>query len=72
MKKILSFVLMAFLSVGLAFAQNITVSGTVLDETGLPMIGRPVFYRGSGVFSVCSLGSSTPSVLSLMKMIFSV
>ena len=33
MKRILSFVLMMVLGMGLAFAQgNITVSGTVLDE----------------------------------------
>ena len=47
MKKILSFVLMAFLSVGLAFAQNITVTGTVVDEQNEPMIGVAVVQQGT-------------------------
>ena len=43
MKRILSFVLMMVLGMGLAFAQgNITVSGTVLDEQGQPMIALAV------------------------------
>lgn len=48
MKRILSFVLMLFLSAGLAFAQNtITVTGTVVDEQNLPMIGVAVVQQGT-------------------------
>ena len=48
MKRILSFVLMMVLGMGLAFAQgNITVSGTVLDEQGQPMIGVGVVQQGT-------------------------
>ena len=48
MKRILSFVLMMVLGAGIAFAQNtITVSGTVLDEQGLPMIGVGVVQQGT-------------------------
>ena len=48
MKRFLSFVLMVVFATGLAFAQNtITVSGTVVDETGLPMIGVGVLQQGA-------------------------
>ncbi len=48
MKRVLSIVAMLVLGVAVAFAQNnITVSGTVLDETGLPMIGVGVVQQGT-------------------------
>ena len=31
-----------------AYAQDITVTGTVLDETGEPMVGATVMQKGSG------------------------
>ena len=44
----MTFVLMLFLGAGLAFAQNnITVSGTVLDEQSVPMIGVAVIQQGT-------------------------
>lgn len=48
MRRILTFATMFLLSLGLAFAQgNITVSGTILDEQGLPMIGVGVVQQGT-------------------------
>ncbi len=48
MKRFLSFVLVMILGAGMAFAQNtITVSGTVVDEAGLPMIGVGVLQQGT-------------------------
>ena len=48
MKRILSFVLMLVLGAGLAFAQNtITVTGTVVDEQNVPMIGVAVVQQGT-------------------------
>ena len=48
MKRILSFAVMMVLGAALAFAQNtITVSGTVLDELGQPMIGVGVVQQGT-------------------------
>ncbi|MBQ6073704.1 MAG: TonB-dependent receptor [Bacteroidales bacterium] len=48
MKRILSFVLMLVLGAGLAFAQNtITVTGTVVDEQNVPMIGVAVIQQGT-------------------------
>ena len=48
MKRILSFVVMLILGAGIAFAQgNITVSGTILDEQNLPMIGVGVVQQGT-------------------------
>ncbi len=48
MKRILSFVVMLVLGAGIAFAQgNITVSGTILDEQNLPMIGVGVVQQGT-------------------------
>lgn len=48
MRRILAFATMFCLSLGLAFAQgNITVSGTILDESGLPMIGVGVVQQGT-------------------------
>ncbi len=48
MKRILSIVTMLVLGAALAFAQNnITVTGTVLDETGQPMIGVGVVQQGT-------------------------
>jgi TonB-linked SusC/RagA family outer membrane protein len=48
MKKILSLAMMLVLGAAFAFAQeNITVTGTVTDETGLPMIGVGVVQQGT-------------------------
>ena len=48
MKRIVSIVTMLVLGAALAFAQNnITVTGTVLDETGQPMIGVGVVQQGT-------------------------
>ena len=48
MRRILTFATMFLLSLGFAFAQgNITVSGTILDEQGLPMIGVGVVQQGT-------------------------
>ena len=48
MKRILSIAVMMVLGAALAFAQNtITVSGTVLDELGQPMIGVGVVQQGT-------------------------
>ena len=48
MKRIVSIVTMLVLGMALAFAQNnITVTGTVLDETGQPMIGVGVVQQGT-------------------------
>ena len=48
MKRFLSFVLVMILGAGMALAQNtITVSGTVVDEAGLPMIGVGVLQQGT-------------------------
>lgn len=48
MEKILSIAMMLVLGMALAFAQgNITVTGTVTDETGQPMIGVGVLQQGT-------------------------
>ena len=45
-RTILTLVLGLFLSVG-AYAQNITVKGTVTDATGEPVIGANVLEKGT-------------------------
>ena len=47
-KKLFSLLLCLCASVGMAFAQNITVTGTVTSaEDGLPVIGASVFVQGT-------------------------
>ena len=47
-KKLFSVLLCLCVSVGMAFAQNMTVSGTVTSaEDGLPVIGASVFVQGT-------------------------
>lgn len=43
----LSVVLMLLLSAGIAQAQDVQVSGTVLDETGMPLPGVSILLKGS-------------------------
>ena len=71
MKRILSFVLMLFLSAGLAFAQNtITVTGTVVDEQNLPMIGVAVVQQGtSNGISTDIVGASIRAYLNALNKI---
>jgi TonB-linked SusC/RagA family outer membrane protein len=57
-----------FLSLGMALAQT-KISGTVVDETGLPVIGASVFVKGSNIGTVTdangkfSVNTSVGSVL---------
>ena len=47
-KKLFSILLCLCVSAGMAFAQNMTVSGTVTSaEDGLPVIGASVFVQGT-------------------------
>ena len=54
MKK-LTLLLACLLSMGLAIGQNRPISGTVVDETGEPVIGASVFARGTTAGTVTDI-----------------
>ena len=47
-RKVFLFVAMLFASVAL-FAQNVSISGTVVDESGEPVIGAGVLVKGTTI-----------------------
>ena len=60
------------LSLGLAFAQNVTVRGTVTDNTGEPMIGVSVLEKGTTNGVVTDLdGNYSVQVKSGATLVFS-
>ncbi len=54
-KKFLLTLLCAVLSANLAFAQNASVQGTVVDENGEPVIGASVFIKGTKTGAVTDI-----------------
>jgi TonB-linked SusC/RagA family outer membrane protein len=55
MKKVVLLLSCLFISMGLAIAQDKTVSGTVIDETGEPIIGASVFAKGTTTGTVTDI-----------------
>lgn len=49
MKKLLTFLSCLFLSVGVVVAQDITATGTVVDEAGMEVIGATVVLKGTSI-----------------------
>ena len=72
-RTILTLVLGLFLSVG-AYAQNITVKGTVTDATGEPVIGANVLEKGTtnGVITLMVIFSCKPLVVQYFRSLLSV
>ena len=73
-RTILTLVLGLFLSVG-AYAQNITVKGTVTDATGEPVIGANVLEKGTtnGVITTLMvIFSCKPLVVQYFRSLLSV
>lgn len=54
-KKFLLTLLCAVLSANIAFAQNASVQGTVVDENGEPVIGASVFIKGTKTGAVTDI-----------------
>ena len=54
-KKFLLTLLCAVLSANMAFAQNASVQGTVVDENGEPVIGASVFIKGTKTGAVTDI-----------------
>ena len=77
-KKLFSLLLCLCASIGMAFAQNITVNGTVTSaEDGLPVIGASVFVQGttngaitdaSGKYTLRNVPSGSTLVFSCIGM----
>ena len=73
-KKLFSMLLCLCVSAGMAFAQNMTVSGTVTSaEDGLPVIGASVFVQGTtnGVITDASGNYTLRNVPSNGTLVFS-
>ena len=54
-KKFLLTLLCAVLSANIAFAQNASVQGTIVDENGEPVIGASVFIKGTKTGAVTDI-----------------